>query len=358
MTVTSIRATQFRNLKQVALEPCKGMNVFYGDNAHGKTNLLEALWLMTGGKSFRGTKDADLVMFGCEKASVESVFYAQGRQQTAKVDIETRRKATLNGIAQPAANRLTGHFCAVIFSPDHLSLIKEGPEGRRRFIDAACCQLRPLYMKVLSDYTRVLAQRNKLIKSVKSGELAYDDYLFEAFDERLAQSGAGVRRFRTEYIEALRPVAYEIYDQLSKGREPLHLSYDEQADEQSLLSELRRSRQTDLKAGFTTVGPHRDDITVTIAGTSARMFGSQGQQRSAVLALKLAEASLLAIGYGEKPVILLDDVMSELDRSRQEYILNRIEGFQVFITCCDPSAVSGLENGKIFHIQDGEIKEG
>lgn len=355
MTVTSLKASQFRNLKQVALTPCDGMNVLYGDNAHGKTNLLEALWLMTGGKSFRGTKDADLVMFGCETSTVEASFIAEGREQTARIEIETRRKATLNGIPQPAANRLTGHFCAVIFSPDHLSLIKEGPEGRRRFIDAACCQLRPLYMKVLTDYTRVLTQRNKLIKAVKSGEQAYDEILMEAFDERLAVSGAGVRKFRADYIEALRLITCEMYDQLSKGRELLTLAYEEQADAEVLLAQLRQARQTDLKAGFTTVGPHRDDITVEIAGTSARLFGSQGQQRSAVLALKLAEATLLSKGYGEKPVILLDDVMSELDRSRQEYILNRIDGFQVFITCCDPSAVSGLVGGCVFHVQNGEI---
>lgn len=357
MTVTKLTATQFRNLKEVAVEPSAGMNVFYGDNAHGKTNLLEALWLMTGGKSFRGTKDADLVMFGCDKACVQASFVAQGREQTARIDIEARRKATLNGIAQPAANRLTGHFCAVIFSPDHLSLIKDGPEGRRRFADAACCQFRPLYMKVLSEYTRVLSQRNKLIKSVKSGEQPYDAMLFDVFDEQLAQSGAAVRKYRTAYIRQLQPLACEIYDQLSKGREALSIIYEESIDVQELFAQLQTARPTDLKAGFTTVGPHRDDIPVNIAGTSARLFGSQGQQRSAVLALKLAEASLLAKAYEEKPVILLDDVMSELDRSRQEYILNRIDGFQVFITCCDPSAVSELADGRVFHVQNGEIGE-
>lgn len=357
MKLISIQATAFRNLEHVAIEPCDGMNVLYGDNAHGKTNLLEAIWLLTGGKSFRGTKDADLVMFGHDHACVAANFVSQGREQTAKIDIESRRKATLNGIPQPAANRLTGHFCAVIFSPDHLSLIKDGPEGRRRFLDAACCQLRPMYMNVLADYTRVLAQRNKLIKSVKSGELAYDAVLFDTFDERLAQSGAQVRRFRADYIETLRDVACDIYGELAKGREPMKLAYKEEAQADVLLAALQRARQVDLKTGFTTVGPHRDDLTIDINGTSARLFGSQGQQRSAVLALKLAEATLLAKGYGEKPVILLDDVMSELDRSRQEYILNRIDGFQVFITCCDPSAVSGLENGTIFHVQNGKIEE-
>ncbi len=357
MVVTSLQMEQFRNLKSVTLAPCDSMNVLYGDNAHGKTNALEALWLITGGKSFRGTKDADLVMFGCKKATVKASFIAQGRTQTVGIDIETRRKATLNGIPKAAANHLIGHFCAVIFSPDHLSLIKDGPEGRRRFIDAACCQLRPLYIKVLADYTRVLAQRNKLIKSVKSGEQPFDPVLFDAFDERLAQSGAAVRRFRAEYIEKLAPTACELYDQLAKGREALKIGYTPHAQEDLLLTQLKKERQTDLKIGFTSVGPHRDDIDVEIAGTSARLFGSQGQQRSAVLSLKLAEATLLANGYGEKPVILLDDVMSELDRSRQEYILNRIDGFQVFITCCEPSAVSNLAGGKIFHVQHGEIEE-
>ena len=357
MIVKHVHITQFRNLREADITPCDGMNVLYGDNAQGKTNVLEAVWMMTGGKSFRGTKDADLVRFGCDKAVIDTVFEAGGRTQTARIDIETRRKATLNGVAQPAANRLTGQFCAVIFSPDHLSLIKEGPEGRRRFIDAACCQLRPLYMRTLTDYTRVLAQRNKLIKSVKSGEQPFDAMLMDAFDERLAQSGALVRRYRAEYIQALSPLACDMYDQLAKGREALRIGYEEKADAAELLSQLQAARTVDLKTGFTTVGPHRDDIDVTIAGTSARLFGSQGQQRSGVLSLKLAEAALLAQGYGEKPVILLDDVMSELDRSRQEYILNRIDGFQVFITCCEPSAVSDLIGGKVFHVQNGEIGE-
>ncbi len=357
MTVKKIEACCFRNLKQVAITPSDGMNVLYGDNAHGKTNLLEGLWLMTGGKSFRGSKDADMVMFGQPKASVETTFVAGGREQTARIEIESRRKAILNGIAQPAANRLIGRFCAVIFSPDHLSLIKDGPEGRRRFIDAACCQLRPLYMKVISEYTRVLTQRNKLIKAIKSGEQPYDDMLLDAFDERLAQSGAQVRRYRLEYIDMLAQAACDLYAQLAKGREQLSVTYDTAADGDRLFEEIKKTRAVDMKTGFTTVGPHRDDIDVTIAGTSARLFGSQGQQRSGVLAMKLAEASLLAKGYGENPVILLDDVMSELDRSRQEYILNRIDGFQVFITCCEPSAVSGLVGGRVFAVKNGEIEE-
>ncbi len=357
MKLQHLEASGFRNLQQVKITPCDGMNVLYGDNAHGKTNLLEAIWLLTGGKSFRGTKDADLVAFGEDRAVVRGDFFAQGRPQNAQLHIEARRKATLNGIPQPAANRLTGHFCAVIFSPDHLSLIKDGPEGRRRFIDAACCQLRPLYMKVLAEYTRTLAQRNKLIKAMRSGEQREDDLLLDAFDERLSMSGAAVRRYRKEYCKALSPFATQIYDGLSNGREQLTLRYDVSDDAKELCDRLKAARQTDMKTGSTTVGPHRDDIDVFIGDKSARLFASQGQQRSAVLSLKLAEASLLADGYGEKPVILLDDVMSELDSSRQEYILNHIDGFQVFITCCDPSAITNLKDGRVFHIENGCVTD-
>lgn len=355
MKVTSLRVTDFRNLQRATLIPCDGMNILYGDNAHGKTNLLEAVWLLTGGKSFRGSKDADLIRFGAQKAVIDAAFEGGRRPQTATVEVQGRRKVTLNGIPQSTPKRLTGRFCAVIFSPDHLSLIKDGPEERRKFTDAACCQLRPSYMKVLSDYNRLVKQRNQWIKAIKNGDQRQDAVLFDALDERMAVSGATVRRYRKDYIADLSVAAVSLYDGLSHGREQLSLDYALSDDPAVLLSEIKAAREADMKAGFSTVGPHRDDITVKVGGSCARAFGSQGQQRSAVLALKLAEAALLVKVYGEKPVILLDDVMSELDSSRQEYILNHIDGFQVFITCCDPSAVTRLSGGTVFRIQNGEI---
>jgi len=356
MNVVSLHVSGFRNLSDTVIEPQNGMNVFYGDNAHGKTNLLEAIWMMTGGKSFRGSKDHELVGFGKDSARVQTRFEAGRRTQTIDMTIDKRRKASLNGLPLATVKRLTGQFCAVIFSPDHLTLVKEGPEGRRRFTDAACCQLRPLFMPVLADYTRVLTQRNRLIKAMRSGEQAVDDVLIDTFDERLAESGAQVRQFRKDYIEALSPHVSTIYDGLSRGREQMLLQYDpKETDKDALYAALRASRTTDMKAGFTTVGPHRDDIDILIGGTSARLYASQGQQRSAVLSLKLAESTLLSQSYNEKPIILLDDVMSELDSSRQEYILNHIEGFQVFVTCCDPAAIEKLAGGSIYHIENGRV---
>ncbi|MBR5135317.1 MAG: DNA replication/repair protein RecF [Clostridia bacterium] len=357
MNVTALSAVAFRNLKDVSITPCDGMNIFYGDNAHGKTNLLEAVWLMTGGKSFRGSKDADMVMFSNESATIGMTFEARGRRQQIDMTIDKRRHVSLNGLPQATPKRLTGQFCAVIFSPDHLSLIKDGPEERRKFVDAACCQLRPTFMKVLSEYTRLLTQRNTMIKSVKNGEMAFDEVLFDAFDERLAVSGEAVRQYRRDYIEKLTPFATAVYGGLSKGREPFTLCYEQSGEEgKSIIDALRAHRHIDMRAGFTTVGPHRDDLTVMIGDSSARLFGSQGQQRSAVLALKLAEASLLAQSYDEKPIILLDDVMSELDSSRQDYILNHLEGFQVFITCCDPTAILNMKRGAVFHIENGRVE--
>ncbi len=358
MKLTQLEATNFRNLKHVSLTPCEGMNILYGDNAHGKTNILEAIWMLTGGKSFRGSRDSELIRFGEETASVKATFYGRGREQTVEMDVKERRKATLNGIAQPSPKKLTGQFCAVIFSPDHLSLIKDGPEERRRFLDAAICQTRPLYMKILSDYTRTVKQRNEWIRAVRSGLQEADDLLLDAFDERMARTGMMVRKYRAAYIEALTPFVDAFFEGLSSKRERMTLAMEGTCDGQELFEEIKAARRIDMKAGHSTVGPHRDDLTVCINGNAARAFGSQGQQRSAVLALKLAEAALLAREYNEKPIILLDDVMSELDLSRQEFILNHIEGFQVFITCCDPASIMRLADGQVFHIQNGGITDG
>ncbi|MCI8553533.1 MAG: DNA replication/repair protein RecF [Clostridiales bacterium] len=358
----------FRNLKVGELEPSPGVNILFGDNAQGKTNLLESLWLFTGGKSFRGAKDTEMVGFDREQASLFLTFTAQEREQEAEIQIEKRRRATLNGIAQPAPGRLTGVFGAVVFSPIHLGLVKEGPEGRRRFLDAACCQLKPAYMKALAVYQRVLNQRNALLRD-KNRPAGFSQ-LLEIWDNRLAQAGGSLLTARQRYVEQLQPVASEHYRGLSHNCEQLKISYHSTAGELSveksegretaewtacLLEALHSHRQSDQLAGFTTVGPHRDDLLLEVDGLSARSYASQGQQRSVVLALKLAEASLLEQAIGEKPVVLLDDVMSELDMSRQDYLLNRMGEGQVFITCCDPAAVIRLTGGRAFHVKQGQV---
>lgn len=367
MNVCELKVSGFRNLADLEWTPSPQVNILYGNNGQGKTNLLEALWLFTGGKSFRGAKDADMVGFGKEKADLTLRFEAEEREQDASVQIRHRRSVSLNGIAQPTPTRLAGHFCAVVFSPAHLSLIKEGPEGRRRFLDAAYCQLRPGYIATLSQYTRALSQRNALIKEERTiGRSPYFADLLDSWDEKLAEAGARVIASRKTYVRRLLPLATDIYTGLSGGKEKLFFSMTEQINPPGLehpndirpmlLERLKAAHCADLAAGFTTVGPHRDDLEICIHGVSARSFGSQGQQRSAVLALKLAEASLLQEVTGESPIALLDDVMSELDPARQDYILNHLHNWQVFITCCDPSAVQRMTGGMTCRMQDGHLQ--
>ncbi len=368
MKVRELSFENYRNLCSGTFTPDAGVNVIWGSNAQGKTNLLEAIWLFTGGHSFRGSRDADLVRREPdgkprESARLELKFSGGGREQVAEIKLQNGRRAgTLNGVGKRTASALVGAFCAVVFSPEHLSLVKDGPSERRSFLDSAICQLRPSYAGMLNHYNRTLQQRNSLLKDIpRHGELL--DTL-EIWDERLAGFGAGIMAERQRYVKRLAPEAGHIYLGISRQKEELGIQYqmtaaaEETAEEQyrqAMVEALRRCRRDDLGAGFTTVGPHRDDLLLTINGAAARVFGSQGQQRSAVLALKLAEAAVLEEIIGEPPVVLLDDVMSELDTQRQEYLLNHLEGRQIFITCCDPANVRLLEHGGVFQVQEGEI---
>ena len=367
MRVTRLTATGFRNLSGVDIQPAAGVNVFCGANAQGKTNVLEALWLFTGGRSFRGAKDSEMITFGQEHAVLSMAFEAAGREQTAQITLSPRRAATLNGVSLGSASKLAGRFCGIVFSPAHLSLIKDGPENRRRFLDAAYCQLRPSYVGTLSAYHRTLAQRNALLRDMRRADIPGGDELLSVFDERLAAAGARLIRVRGAYLSHMTPFAREIYDGLSRGRETLDLRYvvsgnipwDVSTDEvrAALGQALAAARGADLAAGFSTVGPHRDDFEVTINALSARTFGSQGQQRSAVLALKLAEAAALREVTDEAPVALLDDVMSELDEWRQDYLLNHLTREQVFITCCEPSSVMRMAGGARFRVENGTVAQ-
>ncbi len=366
MRVTRLCAEGFRNLLPTDIQPVDGVNVFCGANAQGKTNLLEALWLFTGGRSFRGAKDAEMIGFGCEKATLSLDFFAASRDQKATITVSPRRVATLNGVELGPATKLAGRFCGIVFSPQHLSLIKDGPENRRRFLDAAYCQLRPTYTESLAAYTRTLTQRNALLREVRQGAVHGAEALLQVFDSQLAAHGARLLRVRGAYLSHIAPMAAAIYDGLSRQTERLELHYLPAGEvpysgtfedvRAALETALEKARSADIAAGFSTVGPHRDDFDVTINGLSVRTYGSQGQQRSAVLALKLAEAQALREVTEEAPVALLDDVMSELDEWRQDYLLNHLTDVQVFITCCEPSSVMRLAGGARFRVENGEIR--
>jgi len=362
--VRELTVNGFRNLQQGVFRPTAGVNILYGDNAQGKTNLLEACWLFTGGKSFRGAKDSELIAFGHECATLGMQFTAGGREQEAAITIRQRRQVSLNGVSQPSAARLAGTFCGVVFSPAHLSLVKDGPEGRRRFIDAAYCQIKPSYIAALNEYHKALTQRNALLRQMRESGGGGQD-LLELWDHSLAATGARLTLARAHYVRTMQPLAAAIYDGLSGGREQLQLEWQSATSTEGSAAEiaagwlnsLTAARRNDLAAGFSTVGPHREDLQILLDGTAVKTYGSQGQQRSAVLALKLAEASLLEQVTKEPPVAFLDDVMSELDVSRQDYILNHIDGWQVFITCCEPSPTLRATAGRVFSVKQGVISE-
>ena len=364
MKVLAIDLKNYRNIADCTVEPCSGVNVIYGDNAQGKTNLIEALWLFCGGHSFRTAKDSEVIRWDRDFARLGLRFFGQEREQTAVLTIGgKRRQVLINGVEKKSSSALIEKFCAVVFSPEHLNLIKRGPGERRRFIDSALCREKLQNAVILSKYNRMLIQRNALLKDVmRKPEL--EDTL-EIWDEQLTRYGAMLTRRRLDYVQILSKRAARFHKGISGGKEKLEIRYVSTVDavsddserglEQKLADKFRQNRKNDVKLGATLAGPHRDDIEILINGKNAKSFASQGQQRSAVLSLKLAEAAVLKERMGEEPVILLDDVLSELDNGRQDFLLNELKDCQVFITCCERSNKEQLKNGKIFFVENGVI---
>ncbi len=360
MKITELGIAAFRNLKEQTILPGGGSNVIYGENAQGKTNLLEAIWLFTGGKSFRGAKENEMIPFDGQFAKLSMQFESEGRPQQMDLRLTQTKEMFLNGAKCRTAADVVGKLGCVVFSPVHLNLVKDGPNLRRRFMDGAICQMKPSYISSMNQYRRALLSRGALLKDCQYHAELLDT--LDIWDVQLAGLAERIVEKRKEFIEKLTPVAEEAYAGICGGKEQLSIRYESTVPEgdyrQEFLKQLRENRALDLKNRTTSAGPHRDDLVLCINGNSARSYGSQGQQRSCVLALKLAEAALMEQLFSEKPVILLDDVLSELDKNRQQYVLNKLSGFQVFITCCEKEHFEGLENGVLFFMQDGQLTRG
>ncbi|MBO5021172.1 MAG: DNA replication/repair protein RecF [Clostridia bacterium] len=353
MRVLELTLKNFRNIENAVIVPSEEMNVVCGENAQGKTNLLESIWLFTGAKSFRGSKDSAFVKFGSESAFLQLKFLSEEIEKDASLLINEKRNAVLNENKLKCPSLLAGSFNAIVFSPNDLRLITDGPAVRRRFLDLALGQLYPTYIELLKNYLRAVTQRNKIIKDLK-----YDGTLgimLDIYEKEIAENGRKIISFRKKYIELLNNFLPTIYSGLSSGKEILDTEYICCCPEEDLEKKLFDARREDMFSGVTSVGPHRDDIGFKINGIDARSFGSQGQKRSVALSLKLAEAEVIKKNVGEWPVCLLDDVMSELDPERQNFILNHIKEMQTFLSCCDPSNVKNLKAGKIFSVKAGSI---
>lgn len=358
MRVISLCVCNYRNIQRVEFAPAPELTVICGQNGQGKTNLLEAVWLLTGSKSFRGSKDPELIRRG-EPFSIldgktatdtgeDHIYLTIGSKETPRPG----RAAKLNGADMGRASALAGRFTAVVFEPGNLSLVKGSPEGRRRFLDAALCQLYPGYLSTLRRYARLIAQKNSLLKHWDRTPGASE--MCDAFDGDIAVQGEEISRRRRAYLELLAPLARQNYAEISRGSEPLELAYAGGFVPGQLADTIHAARLQDRKTGFCTVGPHREDFLFTLEDQPARVFASQGQQRSAVLSLKLAEASAAQNITGEHPVMLLDDVLSELDAARQEYLLTRMRQRQTIVTACDSSLFHKTE-GAMFRMEQGVL---
>ena len=363
MIVSTLSLSHFRNYDQALIEPDAGVTVFTGPNAQGKTNILEALHLCCLGRSHRTARDEEMIQWGQENARVlVRTRQTDGTHEVAILLSKTQKKKKTVRIGARQAERigeLLGHVCGVLFSPEDLQIVKDGPAERRRFMDMQLSQLRPAYFYALQRAVRTLNQRNALLK-----EIARNPSLMptlDMWDEQLARVGAVICENRREAVDKLAQLARSAHLSLTGGREELNLRYVSQvADAQNvyeaLLERLARARSEHLRRMTTTVGVHRDDIAITIDGREARTFASQGQQRSAVLSLKLAQLEWAGQESGEAPILMLDDVMSELDPNRRRQLIERIDRVQTFVTCTDLSDLAGAKQGAVYRIEKGELK--
>lgn len=374
MRLNRLSVKNFRNLRDVIFFPDQKVSVLYGDNAQGKTNLIEAVYLMSGQKSFRSVKESELISFGEEYSRIEADFDCGGREQNATLFLGQKKEATLNGV-RVAPSGLTGQFLAVVFSPGELSLVQEGPVFRRDFLDGAISQVMPRYLSTMNALGRVIAQRNTILADGnRFGSRDALEPLLESWDMNFARVAYSILRARSRFIDRLQIPAGEIYSEIAGGKGPkLTLLYEpgiappqgeswsgvsQKEGETHLREELLRCRGEDFRNYCTTHGPHRDNMEVLLDGVSARSFGSQGQQRSCALSLKLAQCRVMEETLGEAPIVLLDDVLSELDRTRRDFFLKEEHPFQIILTSCDRQIFRSVRTGSCYRVKGGELGAG
>ena len=359
MIVTKIELSNFRNYDSLSLELDDKTNILYGKNAQGKTNVLEAIYLCSTTKSHRSSKDAELIKFENNEGHIKLFINKKGREY--RIDIHLRKNKSkgiaINGIPIKKASELFGIFNVIFFSPEDLDIIKNGPAERRRFVDMELCQLDKIYVYNLINYNKVLGQRNQLLKDIYMKPELEDT--LDVWDMQLVQYGEKIIQRRLRFIEEVNAIIGDIHHKLTGGRERIGLSYEPGCGALSLEAALEKNRERDIRMKSTSVGPHRDDICFMAGGIDIRRFGSQGQQRTAALSLKLSEIELVRQIIKDTPVLLLDDVLSELDKHRQNYLLDSIHDIQTLITCTglDEFVNHRFSINKVFHVQNGHVSK-
>ena len=359
MIIKSIELQNFRNYEYESIEFDEKTNILYGDNAQGKTNVLEAVFISGTNKSHKGSKDMELINFNSNEAHIKAVI--SKRDIDYRIDMHLRKSKSkgiaINGIPIRRASELYGLVNIIFFSPEDLNIIKSGPSARRRFIDMELCQLDKIYVDNLIKYNKTLEQRNKLLKDIYFNPSLEDT--LDIWNSNLVKYGSEIIKRRRIFIEKLNSIIENIHYKLSGNKEHLVISYEESVNEDKFLQELNDNIGRDKKTKMTGCGPHRDDISFLIGDVDIRKYGSQGQQRTTALSLKLAEIELVRQSIGESPVLLLDDVLSELDSNRQNYLLNSINDVQTIITCTglDEFINNRFNINRIFKVTEGHVSK-
>lgn len=367
MRVERIALHGFRNYEYESVELGADVNVVTGPNAQGKTNLLEAVYLLASGRSFRTRFDRELVGFGYSSAEILAEVFAHEREQTIKLVLTPgqRKRITVNAVSK-TASELAGTMTAVLFCPDDLDIVRAGAAARRKLMDNAICQLRPGYAKLLTDYNRILEHKGAILRDRYEKPSLLDT--LDDFSDQLCRISAKLIRYRATFCARLAEAAEPVNRDFSGGRDALELEYktvstvtDAFASEKQIYYEIcdhqEAHRRAELESNMCLTGAHKDDIEISVNSRSARAFASQGQTRTAALSVKLAEREIYLAETGEYPVLLLDDVLSELDEKRQEFVLNRIGGGQTVITCCEDDNISRRTGGRVFAVNGGRIKK-
>lgn len=355
MLITSIDLQNFRNYKTQKIELSPNINIFYGDNAQGKTNIIESIFLTGFGKSFRTNKDKELINKESDFCNILINYKNNKRDGKIKIQISDKKIISVNGVKIKKLSELLGTINIVLFSPDDINILKEGPAKRRKFLDMMIGQIRPKYIYNLNNYLKVLEERNNYLKQINNSN--YDENLLEIFDEKLAEYGEIIYKYRKEFINKIQLKIIKIHKEITANKEEIEIKYESSYfNKEKFLEKLKSKRKLDIIKGYTTEGIQKDDFVIYINEEQLNIFGSQGQHRTAILSLKLCELDILKEETLESPILLLDDFMSELDEKRINNFLNYIKDIQVIITCTDEIKIEEISK-KVFYVKNGQTEE-
>ena len=353
MWIEKIKLNNFRNYKNEEIKLKKGINIFYGDNAQGKTNIIEAIFLCVMGKSFRTNKDKEMININSENALLEAEYKKEDREGKVKVVLENKKNIFLNGIKIKKLSELVSNLNIVIFTPDDINILKGGPQNRRKFLNMMIGQLKPNYIFLLNNYLKTLEQRNIYLRQIR--EEGKDKNLLDVWDEKLSDYAVKIFQYRKDFIEKIQKEIVNTHKEITNNKEEIEIKYISECENKEVYrKKLLERRNLDIIKGYTTKGIHRDDFTIFINDKQVNIYGSQGQHRTAILSLKLAELAVVKNEIEEYPILLLDDFMSELDKKRIHSFLEKIGDIQVIITCTEKLDIEKKEIF-VYNVKDGKV---